>query len=109
VQRWLDGLELGTQSVKNFRIVLHTLFEVAEARGYVFKGGNPVVSTEGVKVNGGKIEIFTPDEIAKLLKAASPEFLPLVWLFYSHTHPLVAHKIGTRPFFTSRKPARCIV
>ena len=78
VQRWLDGLKLGTQSVKNFRTVLHTLFEFAEARGYIFKDGNPVVGTERVEVNGGAIEIFTPQEIAGLLKAASPDFLPLV-------------------------------
>lgn len=78
VQGFLDGLELGTQSVKNFRTVLHTLFEFAEARGYITKGGNPVVSTEGIKVTNGAIEIFTPAEIGKLLKAASPDFLPLV-------------------------------
>ena len=78
LQRWLDGLKLGTQSVKNFRTVLHTLFEFAEARGYIFKGGNPVVGTESVKVNGGAIEIFTRDELAKLLKGASEDFRPLV-------------------------------
>jgi integrase len=78
VQRWLDGLKLGAQSVKNFRTVLHTLFEFSETRGYIFKGGNPVVGTESVKVNGGDIQIFTPDEIAKLLNAAAPDFLPLV-------------------------------
>jgi len=78
VQRFLDSLKLSTQSVRNYRSVLHTLFEFAEARGYILKGGNPVVGTESVKVNGGAIQIFTPDEITKLLKAASPDFLPLV-------------------------------
>jgi integrase len=77
-QRWLDSLKLGTQSVKNFRTVLHTLFEFAETRGYVFKGGNPVADTESISVNGGDIQIFTPDEIAALLKSATPDFLPFV-------------------------------
>jgi len=77
-QRWLDGLKLGTQSIKNFRTVLHTLFEFAEARGYIFKGSNPIVGTESVKVNSGEIQIFTPEEMAALLKSASPSFLPLV-------------------------------
>ncbi len=77
--RWLDGLKLGTQSwSKTSRTVLHTLFEFAEARGYVLKGANPVASTEAVKVNGGDIEIFTPEEIGKLLKGASATFLPMV-------------------------------
>jgi hypothetical protein len=43
VQRYLDGLKLSAQTAKNFRTVLHTLFSFAESRGYVFKGGNPVV------------------------------------------------------------------
>lgn len=80
VQRWLDGLKLAPQTAKNFRTVLHTLFAFAESRGYIFKGGNPVADTEHISANGGKIEIFTPDEIAGLLKAASRDFLPVVAL-----------------------------
>lgn len=78
VQRWLDGLKLGPQSIKNFRTVLHTFFDFAESRGYIIKGGNPVVDTENVKVNGGNVEIFTTEEIGKLLKGASADFLPMV-------------------------------
>lgn len=80
VQRWLDGLKLAPQTAKNFRTVLHTLFAFAESRGYIFKGGNPVADTEQISANGGAIEIYSPDEIAALLKAASPEFLPVVAL-----------------------------
>lgn len=82
VQMFLDGLNLGRQSKKNFRTVLGTLFSFAEARGYVLKGCNPVFGTEEVKVksNGASIAIFTPEEIEKLLKAASPTFLPFVAL-----------------------------
>ena len=43
VQRWLDGLKVAPQTAKNFRTVLGTLFGFAESRGYIFKGGNPVV------------------------------------------------------------------
>jgi len=78
VQAWLDGLKLSTQSHVNFRRVVHLLFEFAVARGYAFE--NPVTRTERVKVNGGEIEIFTPDEIARLMSAASPEFLPVLAL-----------------------------
>jgi len=80
VQRWLDGLDVAAQTAKNFRTVLYTLFSFAESRGYVFKGGNPVEDTESISANGGKIEIFTPDEITALLKTAPPEFQPLVAL-----------------------------
>ena len=80
VQRWLDGLKLSAQSAKNFQTVIGTLFSFAESRGYIFKGGNPIEGTEQITANGGDIQIFTPDEIAALLKAASPEFLPVIAL-----------------------------
>jgi site-specific recombinase XerD len=78
VQCWLDGLKLGNQSIKNFRTVLHTLFEFAEIRGYVIKGVNPVTATESIKVKSGNVQIFSPDEMAALLQSASSDFLPLL-------------------------------
>jgi integrase len=80
VQKWLDGLKLAAQSARNFRTVIGTLFSFAESRGYIFKGGNPVEGTEQITSNGGDIQIFTPDEITALLKAASREFLPVIAL-----------------------------
>jgi integrase len=81
VQHFLDGLKLAPQTVANFRCVLHTLFSFAEARGYVFKGGNPVSDTEEIDTNGGgAIEIFTPSEMGALLKAAPMDFLPVLAL-----------------------------
>ncbi|MEW6160733.1 MAG: hypothetical protein AB1813_25155 [Verrucomicrobiota bacterium] len=81
VQRWLDGLKVSPQTAKNFRTVLNTLFSFAESRGYIFKGGNPVQDTEAISTNGGSaIEIFTPQEIDALLKAAPPEFMPVIAL-----------------------------
>jgi integrase len=80
VQKWLDGLKLSAQSARNFRTVIGTLFSFAESRGYVFKGGNPVEGTELITANGGKIEIYTPAEIERLLAAASPKFLPCLAL-----------------------------
>jgi integrase len=80
VQRWLDGLKVGTQTSKNFRTVLHTLFAFAEARGYVFKGGNPVAGTESISANGAAIQIFTPAEILALLTHAPKSFVPFLAL-----------------------------
>ena len=80
VQRWLDGLKVAPQTAKNFRTVIGTLFSFAESRGYIFKGGNPVEDVEHITANGGAIEIYTPTEIADLLKAAPSEFLPVLAL-----------------------------
>src|SRR5262249_49573261 len=81
VQRWLDALNLGPQSAKNFRTVLFTLFSFAEARGYIFKGGNPVADTEHISTNGGgAIEIYAPKEMTALLAHAPKAFLPVLAL-----------------------------
>jgi site-specific recombinase XerD len=82
IQDWLDGLKskdkaISPQSYRNFRTVLHTLFEFAGARG--FASDNPVQSVEKLKVRNGDVEIFTPAEIARLLESARanyPDFLP---------------------------------
>jgi integrase len=76
VQAWVDGLGLAPQTYTNFRRVLNLLFEFAVARGYA--SDNPVEGVERVKVRGGDVEIFTPQEIARLLAAASPEFMPCI-------------------------------
>lgn len=74
VQNWLDGLKLSPQSIRNFRTILHLFFQFCVARGYCVD--NVVAGVERVKVNGRDVEVFTPDEIGKLLKAASPSFVP---------------------------------
>ena len=79
IQDWLDGQKLKPQNYRNFRTTLNTLFEHARARSYTFD--NPVEGVETIKVpNGGSIAIFTPAEIAELLAAASPDFLPVIAL-----------------------------
>jgi len=74
IQAWLDSHKTAAQSYKNFRTVLNLLFEFAVARG--FAADNPVAGVESVKVKGGTCEIFTPAEIARLLAAVTPDFLP---------------------------------
>jgi site-specific recombinase XerD len=77
LQAWLDGLNLAPQSYRNYRTVLHTLFEFAVARGYA--ADNPVAGVEKLKVRNGDVEIFKPVEIARLLESARanyPDYLP---------------------------------
>jgi integrase len=79
VQRWLEGLSLAPRTAKNFQSCLNTLFAFAESHGYVLKGSNPVSHTDEIDGSSdAAIEIYTPTEIAALLKAAPAEFLPVV-------------------------------
>ena len=78
VQAWLDSLKCAPQTAKNYRTVLNLLFEFAVARGYA--ADNPIEGVESLKVRGGEVEIYTPEEIRCLLAAAAPEFLPCLAL-----------------------------
>jgi site-specific recombinase XerD len=80
IQAWLDnlksleGVKLSNATYGHSRQVLHLFFNFAVARGYAHD--NPVVGVERVKVKHGATLIFKPEEIAKLLAAATAEFLP---------------------------------
>ena len=78
VKAWLRGQKLGTQSYANFKRVLHLLFQYAMAEGYSVD--NPVTGVGKVKVTNAEIEIFTPEEITRLLAAAAPDYLPCLAL-----------------------------
>ena len=74
IQAWLDRKQLAAQTYQNFRRVIHLFFEFSVARGYASE--NPAAKVESVEIRGGKTEIFTPDQITKLLSAAPTDFLP---------------------------------
>jgi integrase len=78
IQAWMDKQSLSAQGYTNFRRVLHLFFKFAVARG--FAADNPVEGVERVKVRGGDVQIFTPVEIARLLSAASFDFMPSIAL-----------------------------
>jgi integrase len=76
IQGWLDGLKLASQTYTNFRRVLHLLFQFAVSRGHAYD--NPTLGMDRIKVRTGEVEIFTADEITKLLAAADANFLPVL-------------------------------
>ena len=74
IQEWLDSLKLSSQSYRNYRTVLHSLFEFCIARHYVIE--NPVDGIERPKVKHTDKAIYTPDEISALIHASDRDFLP---------------------------------
>jgi integrase len=59
------------------RQVLWRLFAHCESRGYIPRGANPFTDTE--RFNGpheNAIEVWTPEEMTKLLAGAARDFLP---------------------------------
>ncbi len=80
LQAWLDGLNLSDKSRLNYRRAVLTLFNFASKRGLLPKGTNAAKDTETIEVEGGPIAIYSPEQMARLLHAASPRTLPVLAL-----------------------------
>jgi integrase len=77
LQLWFDRLDAAPRSIRNLRSAAATLFRFAEARAYIAKGENPALATEKITAkNGDDIEIYSPDEVSRLLKSADESIKP---------------------------------
>lgn len=78
LEKWLHALKLSAQSINNFRSRLSSLFAYAEKRGYVER--NPVSAIDKIKLVDEAPEIFTPEQLQKLLEQAPSDLLPTIAL-----------------------------
>ena len=69
---------LSPTSRNNYRRAIGTLFYFAESRGYVPKGIVDIESVAVAKESEGAIEIFRPEEMARVLTAAEPALIPFL-------------------------------
>jgi integrase len=76
LQDWFVAEEFSPQSRVNFTRVLSVFIGFAKRKGYLPRDWDELEQVECVKVSPAIIGIFACDEIARLLNAASPEFLP---------------------------------
>ena len=74
IEDWLHGLDLSPQTVNNFRAIIGAFFEYAVRRELVEK--NPVTAVDKIKVVDTAPEIFTPEQLTRLLNTAAAELLP---------------------------------
>lgn len=70
VAAWLRGLGLSARSQNNFRTAIQNLMTFAKSCGYLPRDWNELDTVPTAKQKGGTVEIFTPDEINKLLTQA---------------------------------------
>jgi integrase len=76
-QRYLDGLKGANRTKTAHRQILWRLFAHCESRGYIPRGTNPVAGTQTFTGKQEEaVEVWTPEEMVKLLAAASRDFLP---------------------------------
>jgi integrase len=77
LQLWFDRHDAAPRTVRNIRSAAAALFRFAESRCYIGKGDNPAIATERIKAkNGDAIEIYTPDELARLLAVMPDSIKP---------------------------------
>jgi integrase len=75
---FLDGLKMSARTRFNYARLLRTLFRFAQSRRFFPKDIDPM---EGIDIDfddDGEIEIFSVEELARILKAARPELVPFI-------------------------------
>jgi integrase len=74
IDNWLRNLQLSPLTRNTFRLRLSALFEYARERGWV--AINSISHVRKVKTGDSLPEILSPQEVARLLEAASDQTLP---------------------------------
>jgi len=78
LEAWLGGLTLSPKTKNGMRIILVACGNWAEGRGYLVKGGSPFPAMVRYKEIKTPVAIYTPEQIASLLKAADATLRPFL-------------------------------
>jgi integrase len=70
VADFLDGMKLQARGFNNFALMLRTFFRFCQARGWLSREVDLLAMVEKRTGPSSEIEIFTPEELRKLLAAA---------------------------------------
>ena len=74
LDEWLRGLPVGAVTRNTFRLRLSALFSFARKRGWV--RDSPVADVEKAKEPKTKVQVFSPEQAARLLSTCSEQTLP---------------------------------
>jgi len=80
IEAFLLGLKVSGRTQNNFRRLIGTLFNHAVKSGYLPRDHRGVQDVEVASEKPNDIQIFSPEEISRLLACASPEITPFVAL-----------------------------
>ena len=78
IEEYLSSLKLSPRSRNNFFLALRTMFRFAVSRKYLAKDFEELDGIERFSQPNGKIEIFTPSEVRRLLSVVRAEMIPFV-------------------------------
>jgi len=80
LDKWIGGLKLGATTKNDMRRVLGTCGNWAEKQGHLLKGYSPFPGMVRYKEAKSDVSIFTPENIASLLKKADATLRPYLAL-----------------------------
>jgi integrase len=81
LRQYLNAKRVGLVAKENRRRLLVVLFNFAKAQGWLRKNEETAADALGTyKIQQRDVEIYTPAEMARLLNAAAPDFLPYLAL-----------------------------
>jgi integrase len=81
LRQYLNGMRVGLVAKENRRRLLVVLFNFAKAQGWLQKNEETAADALGTyKIKRREVEIHSPTEMARLLNAADPDFLPYIAL-----------------------------
>jgi len=94
LREYLNAKRVGLVSKENRRRMLVVLFNFAKAQGWLRTNEETAADALGTyKIKQREVEIYTPAEIAKLLNAADPDFVPyLVMIAFGGVRREELHK-----------------
>ena len=75
---WLGALRFNAKTKNGTRTILVACGNWAEGRGYLVKGGNPFAAMMRYKETKAAVAIFSPENIASLLKKADATLRPFL-------------------------------
>lgn len=81
MDEWIRSLNVAARSRKNFRILLVALFNFAKSCGYLAKDATTAADALSIpKIAAGDVEIYSPEEMQRMLEAAGEHTLPFLCL-----------------------------
>ena len=80
IDEFLRSLDVSARSQNNFRAAIGTLFRFGQTRGYVPREHRCVSNVEKASHTAPEIQVFTPDQMEKLLGKAKPALVPVLAL-----------------------------
>jgi integrase len=78
IEEWLTGSEYKGRTRFNYVRLIKTLFKFAQAKRYFPRNVDPLENIESAFDDDGEIEVFTPEEMSRLLASARPELVPFL-------------------------------